>query len=94
MLLEPDPPMPLDEALRIARTVISPGAQTMIGARVVRAVLDYIEVLELETGRRRQLPTLAEVHERWTPAGPPPPVQRIEIRNAEHVDGLVGRDGR
>lgn len=73
MLLEPDPPMPLDEALRLAKIAVSPGAPTMLGARTIRALLDYIEVLELE--KRRQLPTLPELRASW---GPPPPVERIE----------------
>lgn len=75
MFLEPDPPMPLDEALRIAKIVVTPGAQTMVGARVVQALLDYITVLEDQT--RRALPTLAEVRADW---GPPPPVERIEVQ--------------
>jgi len=77
MLLEPDPPMPLDEALRLVDIAISPGATTMLGARALRAVRDYIEVLELETGRRRQLPTQADLRASW---GPPPQVERIEVQ--------------
>jgi hypothetical protein len=77
MLLEPDPPMPLDQALRYADNVIAAGSGLMLPARAVRALRDYIEVLELETGKRRQLPTQAELRASW---GPPPPVERIEVQ--------------
>lgn len=75
MLLEPDPPMPLDEALRLARNATMPGAPMMIGARAIRALLDYIEVLEL--GTHREVSTHAELRQSW---GPPPTVERIEVQ--------------
>jgi hypothetical protein len=74
MLLEPDPPMPLDEALRLAKIAISPGAPIMLGARAVRALCDYIEVLEGQ--RAAPVRTLAAARADW---GPPPPVERIEV---------------
>lgn len=76
MLLEPDPPMPLDEALRLAEMTTMPGAPMMIGARAIRALLDYIEVLELECGRRRALPAVEDYRAKFTPL----PVERIEVQ--------------
>lgn len=78
MLLNPEPPMPLDEARRLANSVIATGSVAMLGARAVRALTDYIEVLELRLAT--PLPTHAELRERWAPLGPPPPVERIEVQ--------------